>query len=81
MVVMKDGVQASSQKRSSRHDFPTPEMELAVRIAHNVHGMHPYQSHQSEEAIEYTLALNPECQCRSYAHLDQEVVVRRRHDL
>ena len=24
MVVMKEGVQASSQKRSRRHDFPTP---------------------------------------------------------
>ena len=36
MVVMKEGVQASSQKRSSRHDFPTPVKIRYFSIVFNV---------------------------------------------
>lgn len=34
MVVMKEGVHASSQNRSKRHDFPTPAVGLVKLESH-----------------------------------------------
>jgi len=85
MVVMNEGVQASSQKRSNKHDFPTP---VFVLISSSSHAISKYLTLYEPESpmskswisvrmsviIKLDLLGNGLCAC-----LDKKVVMRGRH--
>ena len=92
IVVIKEGVQASSQNRSKRHDFPTPKQQQAsnkhrsARTEVALSSLDPFEgklfSPESPIRSSYrnmirALAIVPRDISATY--LDQVVVVRGRH--
>jgi len=78
IVVMKEGVHASSQNLSRRQDFPTPVE--SIRFIHMVMVTRVmYLSLRSAAASPYGLDAAIGTRQRT-TYLDEEVVMRRRHD-